>query len=318
MRQVAELIRAGRNVLVLVPPASNFKIEAAVINLPVRVMAAAAGGANAASSPESLLQRGLVAIPDFDCAGEVAAENAKAELIERLLANPDVQIAAVMRVPASGEDYRKRYPQFTVVDLRAEPFLWLEQYGPACDLIWEECRPAPSLWPLGAQLARDIGSEAVYSPDTIASEILDRADPYYRLLWSECSNEQKFVLSQLAEDGLVNPMNRRPLRQMVRAGLIVQEPEFRIMNESFRRFLRSAATGRLKQQWLAESRRTGWGRVHGAFFTTTIVLGIFLLTTQNALWESSAAYVTTAFGALGTLARLFNTVRGGGGSEKPN
>jgi hypothetical protein len=50
--------------------------------------------------------------------------------------------------------------------------------------------------------------------------------------------------------------------------------------------------------------------MHGAFVTTMLILGAFLLTTQNALWESSAAYVTTALGALGTLHRLFNTWRG--------
>jgi hypothetical protein len=98
----------------------------------------------------------------------------------------------------------------------------------------------------------------------------------------------------------------------------VQDPEFRIMNESFRRFLRSATTAEMKQHWLKESRRTGWGKVHGAFFSTMVVLGIFLLTTQNALWQSSAAYVTTAFGALGTLSKLFNTYRGAATGEKAN
>ena len=47
-----------------------------------------------------------------------------------------------------------------------------------------------------------------------------------------------------------------------------------------------------------------------------IVVGVFLLTTQNALWQLSAAYVTTAFGALGTLAKLFNTYRGSAGGRK--
>jgi hypothetical protein len=203
------------------------------------------------------------------------------------------------------------FPLLTVVDLREEPLLWLRQYeGPARDQIWQECRPMAALWPLGAQLAKEIRTETTLTDDTIASEILERADAYYRLVWKECSDEQKFVLSQLAEDGLMNPMNGRAIRQMIRRGFIVQDPEFRIMNESFRRFLASATTVDMKQRWLKDSRRTGWGKVHGAFFTTMIVLGIFLLTTQNALWQSSAAYVTTAFGALGTLAKLFNTYRG--------
>jgi hypothetical protein len=151
----------------------------------------------------------------------------------------------------------------------------------------------------------------------VASEILERADPYYRLIWKECSKEQKLVLAQLAEDGLLNPTNGRAIRQMVRRGLITKDPQFRIMNESFQRFLRSAATADLKREWLRESRRSGWGKARGVFATTMIILGVFLLTTQNALWQSSAAYVTTALGALGTLVKLFNTVRGGGSGAGP-
>jgi hypothetical protein len=211
------------------------------------------------------------------------------------------------------------FPQLTIIDLREEPFLWLKQYeGPARDLIWKECMPMAALWPLGAQLAEDIRTESVQSSDAIASEVLERADPYYRMIWKECTSEQKFVLSQLAEDGMVNPMNGRAIRQLIRRGFILRDPQFRIMNESFRRFLKSATTEDLKQNWHRESRRSGWGKLQGAFFTTMIVVGAFLLTTQNALWQSSAAYVTTAFGALGTLAKLFNTYRGSGGGEKAN
>ena len=174
----------------------------------------------------------------------------------------------------------------------------------------------PALWPLGAQLAKDIKAETVYSEDTVASEMLERADPYYRMIWRECSKEQRFVLSQLAEDGLLNPTNGRTIRQLVRRGLITNDPQFRIMNESFRRFLRSATTLQMKQEWVQESRRSGWGKVHGAFFTTMTLLGVFLLATQNALWQSAAAYVTTALGALGTLTKFSDVVRGRGGTDK--
>ncbi len=313
MREVGEALRLGRNILVLAPPFSEFEVEGAVRVLDLKTWMAGAG------DPESLPSRGVVAIRHFEYTSEVVTGDEKLALLNRVMENPDRQVAAVMYVPASTEDYRKLFPQLAVIDLRDEPFPWLKQYGgPSRDLIWAECQPVSVLWPLGAQLARDLGPEGVQSPDLVASEILERADPYYRLVWSECSNEQKFVLSQLAEDGLVNPMNGRSIRQLVRRGLIVQDPEFRIMNESFRRFLRSVTTSQLKERWLMESRRSGWGKMHGAFFTTMIVLGAFLLTTQNALWQSSAAYVTTAFGALGTLAKLFNTFRGTTAGEKAN
>ena len=146
-----------------------------------------------------------------------------------------------------------------------------------------------ALWPLGAHLAKDLKPEETPTEDTIASEILERADPYYKMIWNECSNDQKFVLSQLAADGLLNPTNGRAIRQLMRRGLIVKDPQFRIMNESFRRFLRSATTPQLKRKWLHESRLSGWGRAHGAFFTTMILVDVFLLATQNALWKSTAA-----------------------------
>jgi len=47
-----------------------------------------------------------------------------------------------------------------------------------------------------------------------------------------------------------------------------------------------------------------------------VIVGVFLLATQSELWQSSAAYVTAAFGALGTFAKLFNTFRNGAPPEK--
>ena len=262
---------------------------------------------------------GLLEIRHFEYTSDVATADQKTVLLNRLLQMKTTQIAAIGSVPPSTEDYRRTFPQLTIIDLREQPFLWLKQYeGPARDLIWKECMPMAALWPLGAQLAEDIRTEPVQSSDAIASEVLERADPYYRMIWNECTSEQKFVLSQLAEDGMVNPMNGRAIRQLIRRGFILRDPQFRIMNESFRRFLKSATTDDLKQNWHRESRQSGWGKLQGAFFTTMIVVGVFLLTTQNALWQSSAAYVTTAFGALGTLAKLFNTYRGSGGGEKAN
>jgi hypothetical protein len=316
--ELAECLRLGRNVLVLVPPFSDFAIEAPAKTLDLTTLANEPRWAENVDL-ETLPLGGLLEIRHFECSSGAATADQKNVLLKRLLEKETTQIAAIGEVPPSAEDYRRSFPQLTIIDLREEPFLWLKQYeGPARDLIWRECMPMAALWPLGAQLAQDIKTELIHSDDTIASEVLERADPYYRMVWKECSSEQKFVLSQLAEDGMVNPMNGRAIRQLIRRGFILRDPQFRIMNESFRRFLKSATTEDLKQSWHRESRRSGWGKLQGAFFTTMIVVGAFLLTTQNALWQSSAAYVTTAFGALGTLSKLFNTYRGSSGGEKAN
>jgi hypothetical protein len=320
--KAAESIREGRNVLILVPPVSDWQLEVQQSTLDLREISASPKWAEEVNLDKVLSSNGLIEILHFEHSwNDPELDNQKAILLQRLENRENTQLAVIMTVGASSEDYGRLFPTLELIDLREEPFHWLRQYeGPARDFIWKECGPMAALWPIGAQLAKDlkadIRQEDIYSEETIVSEILERADGYYRLVWRECSDEQKFVLAQLAEDGLLNPTNGRAIRQLVRHGLITTDPQFRLMNESFRRFLRSAASAGLKQEWVRESRRSGWGKIHGAFLTTMILLGAFLLTTQNALWQSSAAYVTTALGLLGTVAKLFNTYRGGGTTDK--
>jgi len=315
--KAAELIREGRNVLILVPPVSDWQLEEQKSTLDLRKIAATPKWAEDFDL-DKVPANCLIEILHFEHSwNDPELDNQKTILLQRFEKRENTQLAVVMTVPASSEDHGRMFPTLELVDLREEPFYWLMQYeGPAQHLIWKECGPIAPLWPIGAQLAKDLRKENIYSEETIVSEILERADGYYRLIWKECSEEQKFVLAQLAEDGLLNPTNGRAMRQLVRQGLITTDPQFRLMNESLRRFLRSAASAALKQEWVCESRRSGWGKMHGAFLTTMILLGAFLLTTQNSLWQSSAAYVTTALGALGTLAKLFNTYRSGGTTEK--
>jgi hypothetical protein len=318
-RRLAESLREGRNVLILLPLLSDWQWEDPTWKIDVARLATGPGWAELPEL-DTLPRQTLIEIRSFEhTTGDPEIDNHKLLLLERLIEKKDTQVAVVMAVDASSEDYRRQFPGLEVFDLREEPFPWLAAYrGPARDLIWKECGPLPALWPIGARLAKDIKTESTLSADTVASEILERADPYYRLIWHECSNEQKFVLSQLAVDGLLNPANGRTVRQLVRRGLIAKDPQFRILNESFRRFLRSAATPALKQGWQRESRQSGWGKAHGVFFTTMLLIGVFLLATQNELFQSSAGYVTTALGGFGTLARLLNTLRGGGSADKPS
>jgi hypothetical protein len=63
------------------------------------------------------------------------------------------------------------------------------------------------------------------------------ADPYYRSVWSSCSSDEKLALRQLADEGVVNPRNHIVLEQLLRKGLARRDSTFRIMNDTFRRFI---------------------------------------------------------------------------------
>jgi hypothetical protein len=175
--------------------------------------------------------------------------------------------------------------------------------------VERECRATPELEALRNEVEEELANEDA-SQEMVILQILETADEHYEQLWKASSEDERFVLSQLASDGLLNPVNTAAIRKLLKRGLLVHEPPFRIMNESFRRFVLTAATPEMRQGWRDESRATGWGKARGVFSTIMILVAVFLLATQNALWQSAAAYVTTAIGGVGTLMKLFHVVRG--------
>ncbi|HVW83504.1 MAG TPA: hypothetical protein VHB50_02440, partial [Bryobacteraceae bacterium] len=253
-QQAAEAIRDGRNVVVLTPPVSDWRVEGSKWTLDVATLATDPSWGESFDL-EAVPRNCVVELLHFEhMTGDQATDAQKFVLLGRLLNRENTQCVVVMKVPASMDEYRRMFPGLELFDLRDEPFYWLAQCeGPVRDLIWKECRDLPALWPLGARLAKDLEHEDVHSRETIASELLERADPYYRMVWKECSPDQKFVLAQLATDGMLNPANDRAIRQLVRRGLILTTPQFRIVNESFRRFLVSAPTLAERREWRREA-----------------------------------------------------------------
>ena len=63
-------------------------------------------------------------IRHFEWAGDAQAMDRKLNLLERFTASDNIQIAAVMEVPASTEDYRRMFPQLTVVENIEIPLLY--------------------------------------------------------------------------------------------------------------------------------------------------------------------------------------------------
>jgi hypothetical protein len=156
-RQVTESLQEGRNIVVLLPPVSDWQLEPPKWTLDLTALTPAPGWAENLNL-DKVPMNTVVEIRHFEhSTGNIEIDNQKFILLQRLLARENTQLAVVMTVPASTKDYRRIFPAFEVIDLREEPFYWLKQYeGPAQDLIWKECGPLAALWPIGAQLAKDI------------------------------------------------------------------------------------------------------------------------------------------------------------------
>jgi hypothetical protein len=183
-------------------------------------------------------------------------------------------------------------------------------------LFRRECGATGRLQAMGKEVAETIDEGT--TKEQLVTKIQIRADAYYRALWAMCSKSEKLALIQLAQDGLVNPKSREPLDELSRKGLIEWKakprpnPRIRIMNESFKRFVISAAHPEEVARWEAEGARAGWGPVRAVFFTFAISLGVFLFVTQRDFLQSGIALMTGLAALIPALLKVLGFIQAGG------
>jgi hypothetical protein len=173
------------------------------------------------------------------------------------------------------------------------------------DRLVEECAGIdPPLIEIGARLLRRPDLTA-YRWDEIVGFVLDAAEPYYRAMWELCSREERLVLIQLAQEGLVNPRRVELVRRLARRGLVRFHPRLRLMNESFQRFVRTVEAPERIAEWERTTEGMSWSRLGTPLYALAAVIIAILLFTEQAMITSVLAIATGAAGTLGSLRSLY-------------
>jgi hypothetical protein len=170
-------------------------------------------------------------------------------------------------------------------------------------LLFSECRHSEPL----IEIARRLASSpdlARHRDDEIVGFVLDAAEPYYRSIWELCSDDERLLLVQLAEEGVINPKRFDVFRQLHHRGLVVVEPRFDLMNRSFRDFVRSIESPERVLEWEQTPAALGWRRFSTPLYTLAAVVVAILLYTQQDLFSQMLAIATGAAGALNSLRSL--------------
>jgi hypothetical protein len=279
-----------------------------------------------------------VLIPDFDLGtGDAAFMELKLRLLESAirvhtrpvvaitLLSPWVLMDAVSRQPELAERWRTLLSTFNVR---------LEEEAPA-PVAAADVQPAPvsAVVPIRGRLRRvfngspehayalleretaeggaflqQLGVELrdkIRGREEIYDEISERASMYYASLWATCTNAEKTVLSFIAADGFANCKDRHVIRRLLARGLIRRAPNFKVMNETFRRFVvAEAQTREVATYCRAEVPESTWDKIQKPLMVGLILGGGFFCFTQRELFDASFAVVGGIAGGIPAVLRL--------------
>jgi len=187
--------------------------------------------------------------------------------------------------------------------------------APIQALITRECGWARELWPVLDRVREDVearcsrdGRDSV-DRDQVLELVRDRAEPLYRELWSTSSLAEKRVMLRLVEGQLVHPRSGDALRSLLRRGLVLRRSGFRLVSQSFGRFIRAAESPETIRKWEADSDPTVWNDIRVALPLFVAVGWVLIFASSSESLRGLQAYIPIAAGAATAFIQILNVFR---------
>jgi len=179
--------------------------------------------------------------------------------------------------------------------------------------LWEECRPHRSLRGFGQMITEAVeqrvkDGQPAPTHEQLMDEVYEKALALYKLLWSACTRPEKLLLVQLAQTGLVNPICKDTLHDLIRKRLVVLKPYPTIMNESFTRFLQSAATSEQILSWEKEAGESHWHTIRNVLIIMVAFAFLMIGVSQDHALQSISGILTAVIGGIGGVFKLTETI----------
>lgn len=172
------------------------------------------------------------------------------------------------------------------------------------DIVENECRPTVYLQEVGKKIVQEPAFGRSTSKE-LYDVIWDQACVYYQVVWSTCSLSEQLLLIRLAQDRFVNAQNP-DLPRLLKRRLIVRDPDLRLMNASFARFVGSVTPSHEILTWEETAKTSGWNTLKGPLLMVLTGVGFFLYTTQPDLFNATTAFASAAAaGGMPALFKLF-------------
>lgn len=127
---------------------------------------------------------------------------------------------------------------------------------------------------------------------------------YYAALWTACSEEERLVLVQLAEEQFANPRQVAMVRRLLQRGLLVRDRALRLMNDSFRLFVERFQDPAAVTAWERPQGGLGWAQLRWGLLVVLVAVAAFLFVTQKDLFDKTIGFVSALAVAVPGLLKL--------------
>jgi hypothetical protein len=150
--------------------------------------------------------------------------------------------------------------------------------------------------------------------DTIAVPVMENSShaakqhgqgrSFYRSLWNSCTNIERLVLVQVAEEGFANPHQKRIVKRLLKRGLLKMAPALELFEPGFEEFVRQVAEREAVSNWERPEKGMGWKQTRWILTAVIVVVGTFLLATQRQALDPIVAFLPALTAAVGGILKL--------------
>jgi len=147
-----------------------------------------------------------------------------------------------------------------------------------------------------------------YDADSLAFKLQVTAHYFYMYIWQSLTKEEKFLLYDLAEDGLVNSFDDYNLSLLVSKGIVVRiDGSLRLFNKGFRNFILTAIGTSEAMKIKAQIRDNGsWASLRTPLMLVTVAILSFLLVSQQEVYATLITYVTVIGAGVPAVLKIFS------------
>lgn len=176
--------------------------------------------------------------------------------------------------------------------------------------IYGKKDPPVSFNPLADNTTSPNQQELYEQEEAIVTDIDDNKW-LYNERWKKCTEKEKFLLYNMARDGLINYKNTMEIIALMKKGLLkVDKDRIRPFNQGFRAYILSICTEdnadmvRIQKKYLENS---SWQQIRMPLFILLIGIAVIIFFTQQYIFDK----LLILAGGISTLAPLIISVLGG-------